>query len=316
MTDRNLIDLLPAVYRARDRAQGGVLEALLDIIGEEARRIEADVEALYDDWFIETCREWVVPDIGDLLGVRALLPIDDPAFTQRAYVANTLGYRRRKGTAGVLEQLARDLTGWPARAVEYFERLVTTQHVNHVRPYATATADLRDAHALTYASTPLETVTHTAEVRHIDNARGRYGIANVGLHLWRLQAYPLTDVSARQIDATRFTVDPLGGATTLFNDFPMPLSRRILHRDLAQYYGDADDPASVVVSVGGDGHAAEPDRGVRPLRRVRRMGAQSVERSCRRRPAAGAARLRRRTQRCGGHQPCVRLRWRSRRRTV
>ena len=266
MTDRSLIDLLPAVYRVRDRAQGGALEALLDIIGEEARRVEVDVDAMYDDWFIETCREWVVPYIGDLLGVRSLLPIDDPAFTQRAYVANTLGYRRRKGTVGVLEQLARDLTGWPARAVEYFERLVTTQHANHVRLHAMATADVRDAHALAYASTPFETVTHTAEVRHIDNARGRYGIANVGLHMWRLQTYPVPGVTARQVDATRFTVDPLGGVTTLFNipdsasslvgpiaprNFPMPLSRRILDHDIAHYYGDADDPASVVVSVGG-----------------------------------------------------------------
>jgi len=266
MTDHNLIDLLPAVYRDRDRAQGGALEALLDIIGEEALRVEADVAALYDDWFIETCREWVVPYIGDLLGVRTLLPIDDPEFTQRAYVANTLGYRRRKGTVGVLEQLARDITGWPARAVEYFEHVVTTQHVNHVRLRATATADLRDAHALAYTSTPFEIVTHTAEVRHIDNARGRYGIANIGLYLWRLRSYPLTGVAARQVDATRFTVDPLGGVTSMFNlpdaasslagpiaprSFPMPLSRRILHHDLAHYYGDADDPASVVVSVGG-----------------------------------------------------------------
>lgn len=37
----------------------------------------------------------------------------------RAWVANTLAYRRRKGTALVLEQLARDVTGWPATAVEF-----------------------------------------------------------------------------------------------------------------------------------------------------------------------------------------------------
>jgi hypothetical protein len=267
MTARTLIDLLPAVYRVRDRAHGGVLEALLDIVGEEARRLERDIDALYDDWFIETCQEWVVPYLGDLLGVRLLLPIDDPAFTQRAYVANTVGYRRRKGTAEVLEQLARDLTGRPARAVEYFEHLVTTQHVNHVRPRAQATADLRDASALAFTSTPFETVPHTTEVRHIDNARGRYGIRNVGIHVWPLQSYPLTGVTARQVDASRFTVDPLGGRTALFTvpdatsslggptaprDVPLPLSRTILRDDLEHYYGSAEDPGSVVVSVGGD----------------------------------------------------------------
>ena len=43
-------------------------------------------------------------------------------------------YRRRKGTAAMLEQLARDVTGWDARAVEYFELLATTQYMNHRRP--------------------------------------------------------------------------------------------------------------------------------------------------------------------------------------
>ncbi|MBK5248047.1 MAG: hypothetical protein JJE50_01235, partial [Actinomycetales bacterium] len=248
MSERSLFDLLPAVYRVRDRAQGDPLRALLAVIDREVRRVEDDIVGLYDDWFIETCREWVVPYIGDLLGVRPLLPIDDPSFTQRAYVANTLGYRRRKGTVAVLEQLARDLTGWPAHAVEYFERLVTTQHVNHVRPHATATADLRDAVALQYASTPFETLTHTAEVRHIDNGRGRYDIPHVGVFLWRLQSYPLTGVSARQVDAKRYTLDPLGGNLPLFGvprderptaglaqpeQVPLPLSRLTLHHDLA-----------------------------------------------------------------------------------
>ena len=47
----------------------------------------------------------------------------------------------------MLEQLARDVTGWPARVVEFFELLTTTQYMNHVRPHAAATADLRDADA-------------------------------------------------------------------------------------------------------------------------------------------------------------------------
>ena len=58
----------------------------------------------------------------------------------RAEVANTIRYRRRKGTVSVLEQLAADVTGWPARAVEFFELLATTQYMNHVRPHAQATA--------------------------------------------------------------------------------------------------------------------------------------------------------------------------------
>ena len=55
-------------------------------------------------------------------------------LSQRAQVANTLAYRRRKGTAAVLEQLARDVTGWNASVVEFFQLLATTQYMNHLRP--------------------------------------------------------------------------------------------------------------------------------------------------------------------------------------
>jgi hypothetical protein len=266
MTDRSIFELLPAVHRIRDRAQGDPLRALLSVIQSEVSALEDDIGQLYDDAFIETCQEWVVPYIGDLLGVRPLLPIDDPAFTQRGYVANTLGYRRRKGTVSVLEQLARDLTGWPAVAVEFFEHLVTTQHVNHPRPAATATADLRDGYALQYLDSPFESVTHTADVRHIDIGRGRYNIPNVGLFLWRLQSYPLAGVTSRQVDSTRFVIDPLGTTAPLFAlpdtrpsltgpttplNVPLPLTRRTMRRDFAHYYGDSNDPATVVIAVNG-----------------------------------------------------------------
>ena len=35
-------------------------------------RVEEDLEQLYDDQFIETCADWVVPYIGDLIGYRPL----------------------------------------------------------------------------------------------------------------------------------------------------------------------------------------------------------------------------------------------------
>ena len=115
-----LYDLLPATYRIRDAAQGEQLRALLAIASDEFAAVEADIRGLYENWFIETSDEWVVPYIGDLLGVRGLNTLQNTSFSQRAYVANTLYYRRRKGTAHVLETLAKDVTGWPAQAVEFF----------------------------------------------------------------------------------------------------------------------------------------------------------------------------------------------------
>lgn len=250
-TRERLYELLPAIYRIRDAEGGEPLHALLTIMGDELARIEDDIAGLYDDWFIETCAEWVVPYIGDLLGVRGLhqlTEVDD--FSQRAYVANTLRYRRRKGTAPVLEQLARDVTGWPARAVEFFERLATTQHLNHVRLHSPATASLRHAATLELTGGALETVNHTAEVRNIVPGRGRYNIPNVGLFLWRLQPYFIQGVTPQPVADPpdgRYRFSPLGNDIPLFNrprteteivhlaeesDLPGMLRRRALYDDL------------------------------------------------------------------------------------
>ena len=97
MSDDRLYNLLPTIYRIRDAEQGEPLRALLALISEEMNGVEADITSLYENWFIETSDEWVVPYIGDLLGVRGLSTITSTAFSQRRYVANTLFYRRRKG---------------------------------------------------------------------------------------------------------------------------------------------------------------------------------------------------------------------------
>ena len=85
----------------------------------------------------------------------------------RAYVANTMAYRRRKGTAVVLEQLARDTTGWPARAVEFFQRLATTQHMNHVRLAPPARRGMRDAAAAELADSAVRSVRAHARNAHV-----------------------------------------------------------------------------------------------------------------------------------------------------
>jgi hypothetical protein len=246
--------LLPAIYRIRDVEQGGVLKAILAVIAEQAGVVEEDIARLYENTFIETCDEWVVPYIGDLLGVRPLHTVGSTS-SLRAYVANTMAYRRRKGTAPVLEQLARDVTGWTARAVEFFQLLDTTQHVNHVRLHNIRTPDLRHTEALELLGGPFERAAHSVEVRRIASARGRYNIPNLGLFLWRLQPYtsasaPDTRVTARAVAIPadgRYTFQPLGFDAPLLNrpqteteithlaqetNVPGPLRRRPLYDEL------------------------------------------------------------------------------------
>src|SRR5205823_9213896 len=147
---------------------------------------------LYDNHFVETAAPWALPYIGDLLGIRGLSGGGTLTRAPRSEVGHTIAYRRRKGTAAMLELLAHDVTGWPARAVEFFERLAATQHFNHIRPQNRAFVSLRSADELEFFNTPFESATRTVEVRRIEPARGRWNIPNVGLFLWRLTAYPLT----------------------------------------------------------------------------------------------------------------------------
>jgi len=262
-TSGRLYSLLPALHRIRDHAQGEPLRALVEVVQAELDRVDEDVARLYDNWFIETCDEWVVPYIGDLLRVRPIHPVEAARVTTRAYVANTLAYRRRKGTAVVLEQLARDTTGWPAKAVEFFTRLLTTQHMNHVRMTPAAAPEIRDAEAAELTSTPFDRFAHTLDVRRIAPRRGRYNIPNVGLFLWRLQSHPVgrTDNGSTPSDLSTarelvqpdvparvyYTFNPLGLDAPLFNDpqveetithaaeeenVPGPVRRLSLHEEL------------------------------------------------------------------------------------
>lgn len=215
-----LYALLPALYRIRDAQQGEPLRALVGLIAQEFEALEENVEQLYDDQFIETCQEWVAPYIGDLIGYRPLHGVAAAIASPRAEVANTIAYRRRKGTAAMLEQLARDVTDWPARAVEFFEQLATTQYMNHVRLHAPACADLRATPRLLQLGGPFNAVAHTAEMRRPETGAGRYNIPNVGLFLWRLEPFALSQVplTADPGDASgrRWRVNPLGADQPLF----------------------------------------------------------------------------------------------------
>ena len=213
---QRLYELLPAIYRTRDVEQGEPLKALLAVIADQAGLLEENLEQLYDDQFIETCAEWVVPYIGDLIGYRALHNVVPKLSSERAEVAHTIGFRRRKGTATMLEQLARDVTGWNSRVVEFFQLLGWTQSMNHIRPACFYAPDLRQWGALERLNTPFDTVAHAVEVRRIATGQGKYNIPNIGIFLWRLNAYSLTRSPAVQVDAQRFLFDPLGASVPLF----------------------------------------------------------------------------------------------------
>lgn len=259
ITPEALYRLLPAVHRLRDADNGEPLKALAAVLAREGAVIEENIEQLLDNLFIETCADWASAYIGGTVGYRALYPIEGFAVGNRAEVANTIGYRRRKGTAAVLEQLARDVTGWPARAVEYFRLVATCQHMNHIRPTHLAAAELGDPLALEPLGHAFDGVTRSIDVRSIQQSTSResiggtHNLPNIGLWLWRLMPMTHTRVPTTRIDARRYLFDPLGAPQRLLNkpqaedgiaslaqpvNVPGNITRRMLHADPALWYGE------------------------------------------------------------------------------
>jgi hypothetical protein len=264
-----LYKLLPAVYRQQDRAQGLPLQALLAIVEQQLLALEHNMQTLYDNWFIETCEEWVVPYIGDLLGVRGLDDAASNIVTQRVRVANTLSYRRRKGISPVLEQVIVEVTNWYARAVVFRDFLSINQHVQDVKPLRGRTIDMRQTRALAELDGPFDPIAHRIDIRaarpgdaaatrpHAPAAQlGKYNIPNLGIFIWRLRNYPLVNRAAailsepEAVPPGAYTFDPLERDIPLFcmprakasvteaterYHLPIRLTRQLLHDDLTAY---------------------------------------------------------------------------------
>lgn len=245
----SLYEKLPEIYRVRD-AEGQPpyqLRQYLALVEEVFGAIHENIEALYHDLFIETCEDWVIPYIGDLLGTSHLK--GDP-WTLRADVADTIALRRRKGTLSAIALLTHDLTGWGVHGVELRDNLVWNQHLNHQRPDAGGlppygqpevnrytvirggTAALRDPAMLSLLNTPFDPYAHVADVKPPAFGSIRYNLPNLAIFLWRLATYTvpvskpapgvLIDSSAIETVAeapfvVRFHVDPLGRPLRLFN---------------------------------------------------------------------------------------------------
>jgi hypothetical protein len=280
LTADQLYALLPAVYRTRDQQAGAPLQAFMTVLAEQLALIQDNLQQLYADEFIETCASWVIPYIGDLIGSNGIYEISSAsAFGSRAEVANTIGYRRRKGTLLALEQVAMDISGMPACGVEEFKRLITTESMRLVRPHHDTTVDLRRVEQLNRFGTAFDTLNRTIDVRRIAprnyvpkspdptpldivlHGGGKSNIPDLAMYLWRWQAYRLQNAPGLRIDERRCMCSPLGQNIPLFNtradrvsferlttryDVAQPIGRREFARHKERFYSAADSIAFTV----------------------------------------------------------------------
>ena len=303
-----LFQLLPAYIRELDGPDRlgandppGPLQALLRVIEEQADAIDGDITQLFNDAFIETCEPWAIPYIGDLVGTTPLFDesrirggetakelfgnLNGPSFRpqiglgNRADVAKTIYFRRRKGTLPMLEELARDVTGWPAHAAEFFQRLQWNQRVkNHLRMHALQTPDIRSVARLDRLGSAFDETCRTVDVRPIGEDEGWYGIRKIGFFLWRLLAHRFEAVDARRQGGPgdfRWRFSPLGQDAPLFSarrreddetglterrHVPQAISRPEFHADMrsallqpafpdfSEYYGLFDPFPGIILA--------------------------------------------------------------------
>jgi hypothetical protein len=240
--------LLPSIYRTLDPTsafdptttqQAGPLREIVDRIGATAAVLRRSIDRMWEDQSIESCDDWVIPYIAAQLATNLVSGMD--ARQQRLDVANTIYYRQRKGTIPVLEEIAKDVTGWEARVVETFRRLGRARHGldpaltraslgRYTRTPPGGYADLRHPYGASRAGTPFDELSYTVDVR-LGSGPGvaadlAYGVGRTGWHniptlavfVYRLESVLVSGVTpvAFQGDPSRLTFDPTGRSVQLF----------------------------------------------------------------------------------------------------
>ena len=240
-----LWNLLPEVYRSTDTdafGTNGPLREMVNRIGATAAELRRGIDRMWEDQSIETCDDWVIPYIAKLLDTHLVLGLDPRG--QRLDVANTIDYRRRKGTLALLEQLASDITSWDAKAVEFFRRLGRTRHgldppigpaaapgddLDRLRLAEGLTgrltgtmiggfANLRNVYGARKARSAFDEFFYTADTRAGVGTAGWYAIPHLGVFVWRLLSLPTGPVTPVPVLNCPgwFTFDPTGRDVPLF----------------------------------------------------------------------------------------------------
>jgi len=250
-----IYSLLPAVFRTRDAGIGGSLQALFQVLEAQYGLVQDNLSQLYDDQFIETCAPWVIPYIGQLVGYSTVYKTALTSPDSRAEVANTIGYRRRKGTLVALEQITHDVSGRTTMGVEEFRRLVTTLSLRDVRRHSYATANLRHGPDWEDQDGPFTRLNRTIDVRNIAprvrvpvfpdaapldialHGGGRFDIPDVAVWMWRWSSRSVVKAPAFDLGSGEYFFSALGGPVPLFQSVPpepAPFARLIVEDDVPE----------------------------------------------------------------------------------
>jgi hypothetical protein len=281
---QRLYSRLPELYRTRDLAiarqrvppstddvdalNGAPLFSLVRAIAGQVAALRQDMDDLWDNFFIETCDDWVVPYLGSLVGTRLLAnPVGQ---SNRLDVRNTVFWRRSKGTPAMLAALAAATSGWGADVSEFFSMLGWAQNLNHTRPGRTHESSLRDPYPVSRIGHADDPMAHLVDLRpgadldapptrladvggpRLGNAGsgtetagtpGRYLPANVGTFVRRLVTFPTRGVTPANdpVNPARYTFDPLLRELPLYSQAThAPIFRPEFDRFPDRFFGSSE----------------------------------------------------------------------------
>jgi hypothetical protein len=137
--------------------------------------------------------------------------------------------------------------------------------MNHIRLDNHYAPDLRQWELLERVGSAFDRIPRTVDVRRIASRRGRHNIPNVGVFLWRIDAYSQSRSPAARVDDRRYRFSPLNYDQPLFTrpetedeithlatplNVPLPISRRVFHERKDDYYSADGTLRSLRLYVG------------------------------------------------------------------
>lgn len=215
--DGLIFNRLPVFHRMRDAQADGALQAFSRVLAEAFWIIGLDIARLERNAFIETCDDWTVPYLAELLGVEPPsgiigAPTSGPrvtamarALAPRGAVANTVARRRRKGTPGALQGLAQDLLGQPARVVEFRRTTLVLPRTGQPAAARSRLPSVRDRDALDRLGGVFDRTPRLFDSRPagpFGTGRGRSN-ASAGVFIWQTSLNRVDRGQPRAVEAFR-----------------------------------------------------------------------------------------------------------------
>ena len=208
---------MPAIYQEYDTKENSVLHEFLKIIGSQAAAIRQDIDSLFNNFFINSCDEWVIPYIADLIAAKV---VPNSSLNSRLDVQNTIRWRKVKGTQMGLVDLIRNTINANAKVKEAFRYCSSFSHlafgatdiaVNKPHNFV----NLRDQDALSNIDTENDSMPHTIDVREPTQTNGWYNIKNILTFMPQLNVYHIGQVQVeKENDGLRFYFSNISRETT------------------------------------------------------------------------------------------------------